>query len=183
MWTFDFRVPWSSELGKPETVTRPWLQGKSPWKVSSSSLFARQRRGEHNYFTEMCSGSEAGSYLGLIDFEYHSTLGLRVIKKRRRGEGTRIIFRVCHYGPCSERVRVCQLKKWRQLKKYPHHLEFVVQLMPRPHLVFAVLGLGFLVLGFGFGVWGLGIGGSVLGFRVSNFVAEMFLGLLVEGLG
>ena len=29
----------------------------------------------------MCSGSEAGSYLGLIDFECHSTLGLRVIKK------------------------------------------------------------------------------------------------------
>jgi len=27
----------------------------------------------------MCSGSEAGSYLRLIDFVYHSTLGLRVI--------------------------------------------------------------------------------------------------------
>ena len=25
---------------------------------------------EHNYFTEMCSGSEAGSYLRLIDFVY-----------------------------------------------------------------------------------------------------------------
>ena len=36
---------------------------------------------ENNYFTEMC---EAGSYLRLIDFVYHSTLGLRVIKKRRR---------------------------------------------------------------------------------------------------
>ena len=33
-------------------------------------------------FTEMCSGSEAGSYLRLIDFVYHSTLGLRVIKKK-----------------------------------------------------------------------------------------------------
>jgi len=30
----------------------------------------------------MCSGSEAGSYLRLIDLLYHSTLGLRVIKKR-----------------------------------------------------------------------------------------------------
>ena len=29
-------------------------------------------------------GSEAGSYLRLIDFVYHSTLGLRVIKKKRR---------------------------------------------------------------------------------------------------
>ena len=30
----------------------------------------------------MCSGSEAGSYLRLVDFVYHSTLGLRVTKKR-----------------------------------------------------------------------------------------------------
>jgi len=30
-----------------------------------------------------CSGSEAGSYLRLIDFVYHSTLGLRVIKKKK----------------------------------------------------------------------------------------------------
>jgi len=30
----------------------------------------------------MCSGSEAGSYLRLIDFVYHSTLGSRVIKKK-----------------------------------------------------------------------------------------------------
>jgi len=36
---------------------------------------------ENNYFTEMCSGSEAGSYF--IDFVYHSTLGLRVIKKKK----------------------------------------------------------------------------------------------------
>ena len=36
-----------------------------------------------NYFTEMCSGSEAASYLRLIDFVYHSTLGLRVIKKKK----------------------------------------------------------------------------------------------------
>jgi len=32
---------------------------------------------------EMCSGSEAGSYLRRIDFVYHSTLGLRVIKKKK----------------------------------------------------------------------------------------------------
>ena len=30
----------------------------------------------------MCSVSEEGSYLRLIDFVYHSTLGLRVIKKK-----------------------------------------------------------------------------------------------------
>ena len=39
---------------------------------------------ENNYFTQMCSGSEAGSYLRLIDFVYHSTLGLRVIKKKKK---------------------------------------------------------------------------------------------------
>ena len=38
----------------------------------------------NNYFTEMCSGSEVGSYLKLIDFLHHSTLGLRVIKKKDR---------------------------------------------------------------------------------------------------
>ena len=40
----------------------------------------------NNYFTEMCSGSEAGSYLRLIDFVYHSTLGLGVIKKKKKNE-------------------------------------------------------------------------------------------------
>jgi len=35
-------------------------------------------------FTEMCSGSEAGSYLRLIDFVYHPTLGLRVITKKQK---------------------------------------------------------------------------------------------------
>jgi len=38
-------------------------------------------------FTEMCCGSEAGSYLKLIDFVYHSTLGLGVIKKKKSGGG------------------------------------------------------------------------------------------------
>ena len=32
----------------------------------------------------MCSGSEAGSFLRLIDCVYHSTLGLRVIKKQKK---------------------------------------------------------------------------------------------------
>ena len=37
-----------------------------------------------NYCTEMCSGSEAGSYLRRIDFAYHSILGLIVIKKKKK---------------------------------------------------------------------------------------------------
>ena len=32
----------------------------------------------------MCSGSDAGSYLRLIDYVNHSTLGLIVIKKKIR---------------------------------------------------------------------------------------------------
>ena len=38
---------------------------------------------ENNYITEMCSGSEAGLYLRRIDRVYHSTLGLRVLKKKK----------------------------------------------------------------------------------------------------
>jgi len=37
----------------------------------------------YEQFAEMCSGFEAGSYLRLIVFVYHSTLGLRVIKKKK----------------------------------------------------------------------------------------------------
>jgi len=39
---------------------------------------------ENNYFTDVCSGSEAGSYLRLIDFVHHSTLGLGVIQKQKK---------------------------------------------------------------------------------------------------
>ena len=41
---------------------------------------------ENTYFTEMCSGSEEGSYLRLIDVVYHSTLGLREIKRDEEGQ-------------------------------------------------------------------------------------------------
>ena len=36
-----------------------------------------------NYFKEMCSGSEAGSYSSLMEFGYYSTLDLRVKKKKQ----------------------------------------------------------------------------------------------------
>ena len=32
---------------------------------------------------EICSGFDAGSYLRLINFVYHLSLGLRVIKKKK----------------------------------------------------------------------------------------------------
>ena len=44
---------------------------------------------EKNCFTEMCSGSEAGSHLRLIDFVYHSTLVLRVKEREREEEEPR----------------------------------------------------------------------------------------------
>ena len=55
---------------------------------------------ENTYFTEICSGSEAGSYSRLTDSVYHSTLGLRVIKKTRSfefaGQGFRCRANVEH---------------------------------------------------------------------------------------
>ena len=57
---------------------------------------------ENNYFTEMCSGSEAGSYLTPIDFVYHSTLGLRVIKKRRRGRSGPAVASLAAVGQRQE---------------------------------------------------------------------------------
>ena len=46
---------------------------------------AEGRWGGAETFAEMCSSSEAGSYLRRIDFVYRSTLGSRVIKKKKRG--------------------------------------------------------------------------------------------------
>ena len=39
---------------------------------------------ESNDFTEMCRVPKAGSYLRLIDCVHHSTLGSRVIKKKKK---------------------------------------------------------------------------------------------------
>jgi len=54
-----------------------WLYGSvGGWRVEKVSW---------RLANDLCSGVEAGSYLRRIDFVYHSTLGLRVIKKKRRG--------------------------------------------------------------------------------------------------
>ena len=42
------------------------------------------------YFIEMCSGSEAGSYLR-HSLLYHSTLGVRVIKKKKKVPENKIV--------------------------------------------------------------------------------------------
>ena len=47
---------------------------------------------ENNYFTEMVSGSEAGSHSRLINFVFHSTLVLRVIKKKKKWTVARSCF-------------------------------------------------------------------------------------------
>ena len=54
--------------------------------ITSCGRYRYSSESENNYFTEMCSGSEAGSYLRLIDFVYHSTPGLRSIMKRDEEE-------------------------------------------------------------------------------------------------
>jgi len=46
----------------------------------------------------MCSGSEAGSYSRLIDFVYRSTLGVRVINKRKR---KRLVVRKAEIQPLA----------------------------------------------------------------------------------
>jgi hypothetical protein len=60
------------------------LEGVRPPMVSLPLGGLRVFQFENNYFTEMCSGSEAGSYLRLTDFVYHSTLGLKVITEKRK---------------------------------------------------------------------------------------------------
>ena len=78
-----------------------------PSVIASSPV--RSSQFENNYFTEMCSGSKAGSYLRLIDLVYHSTLGLRVIKKKRAlyGGSTAMFIKSTHstasrqYGECT----------------------------------------------------------------------------------
>jgi len=47
----------------------------------SLSFFDRILLRASGFRVQMCSGSEAVSYLRRIDFVYHSTLGLRVIKR------------------------------------------------------------------------------------------------------
>ena len=60
---------------------------------------------ENNYFTEMCSGSEAGSSLRLIDFVYQSTLGLRVDKKKGLPLGVEIV-KVVAFGSQGSGCRI-----------------------------------------------------------------------------
>ena len=65
---------------RAETV---WFQGEDILRKLEEPAHRYSSQFENNYFTEMCSGFEAGSYLRRIDFVYHPTLGLRVIKQKK----------------------------------------------------------------------------------------------------
>ena len=54
----------------------------------SKMIVTRPGQFENDYLTEMCSDSEAGSYLRLKDFVYHSTVGLRVIDEKYELDAT-----------------------------------------------------------------------------------------------
>jgi hypothetical protein len=58
-------------------VLRFGLPGDDP-QVTLTSQF------QGNYFTEMCSGPKAGSYLRLIDFGNTQLLGLRAMDKKKK---------------------------------------------------------------------------------------------------
>ena len=84
----------------------------------------------------MCSGSEAGSYLRLIDFVYHSTLGLRLIKKKKKDV-------VMMDGPPEYYLICFDLAGDWQVTHPLHRLGCGVQ------------GVGCGVQGVGCGVWGV----------------------------
>ena len=55
----------------------------------------------------MGSGCEAGSYLRLIDFVYHSTLGLRVIKKKKKSG--KLLAGAVEPAACQHRTLNCPI--------------------------------------------------------------------------
>jgi len=86
-----------------------------------------------DYFTEMCSGSVTGSYLRLIYFVYHSTLGLRVIK-RERGES----HLAAHDQALFDRAH---LPGWREHRLWERReIEFFIDnLLVRIHFIIAMI--------------------------------------------
>ena len=77
----------------------------APPAAASTSPLRSLAPPENNYFTEVSSDSEAGSYLRLIDFVYHSTLGLRVRKKKRSSPPPLAAVR---FALAERRIRICQ---------------------------------------------------------------------------
>jgi len=93
----------------PASATRPPTPTCSPQQLLVN---------DENY-SEMCSGSEAGSYSRLIDFVYHSTLGLRVIKKKEKKSR----IRRARLTPASDLATACKEGRckatWKREFKLP----------------------------------------------------------------
>ena len=91
--------------GAPTSSTRVMCQviGRHSCPSQETGTGRRQYTARLNAQTKMCSGSEAGSYLRLIDFVYHSTLGLTVIKKRK----------------CTHEAQMKQCKAWGLGRDHP----------------------------------------------------------------
>ena len=73
------------DSSKYKTARGSFSGGKGDARESVAGGKCRSRF-ENKFFTEMCSGSEAGSHFRLVDFVYHSTPGLKVIKRKREGK-------------------------------------------------------------------------------------------------
>ena len=58
----------------------PWIDAQDTFAPESPPP---KPSAMHVWIHDIACGSEAGSYLRLIDFLYHSTLGLGVIKKKK----------------------------------------------------------------------------------------------------
>jgi len=69
----------------------------------------RERSGEQKHATK-----EAGSYLGLLDFVYHSTLGLRVMQKRKKERKTRPKHSPQAETPHTPLYREVEPEQWLQ---------------------------------------------------------------------
>jgi len=78
---------------------------------------------KNNYFPEKCSGSEAGSYLRLIDFVYHSTLRLRVIKKKKKVITSPPSFGKCR---CSPHVLFTEMCSGSEAGSYLRRIDFCI---------------------------------------------------------
>jgi len=71
-------------------------------------MLARIRLDDLHLAPRPLGGSEAGSYLRLIDFVYHSTQGLRVMKKKKDDLSLALVGHVQCVCVCvCERERVC----------------------------------------------------------------------------
>ena len=81
-----------SKFAKHRLVPARVDRRSSSWERMAAT--ESENRPQNNYFTEMCSGSEAGSYFRRINFVYFRRInfvslnsGLRVTQKKRTNTG------------------------------------------------------------------------------------------------